>query len=98
MPNLAVQGMASAHRERLGKKLVKICQGVKERGGRCEDGGVRIEGLLDAGADPNGRSAGGNTPLHLVSSVGLRKVLPLQERNAFDCIFVESKQPCDKND
>jgi len=70
VPNLAVQGMASAHRERLGTKLVEICQGVKERSGRCEDGGVRIEGLLDAGADPNGRGAGGNTPLHLLIQSG----------------------------
>ena len=64
--NLAVQGMALAHRETLGRELVKICEGVKIRNGRCDDGGVRIEGLLDAGADPNGRGAGGNTPLHLV--------------------------------
>lgn len=67
--NLAVASMAVAHRERLGKELIRICQGIKEREGRVdEDGvGVRVEGLLDAGADPNGRSdEGANTPLHLV--------------------------------
>ena len=67
VPNLAVQGMASAHREKFGQELVRICEGVKEMAGRCDDGGVRLEGLLDAGADPNARGVGGNTPLHLVS-------------------------------
>jgi hypothetical protein len=67
VPNLAVGSMATLHREKLGKKLIHICEGVNKRGGRCEDGGVRIEGLVDAGADVSGRGSGGNTPLHLVS-------------------------------
>jgi ankyrin repeat protein len=46
---------------------LNICKGVKKRGGRCGDGGVRIEGLVDAGADVNVRGVDGNTPLHLVS-------------------------------
>ena len=67
--NLAVASMAVAHREKLGKELIRICQGIKDREGMCdEDGvGVRVEGLLDAGVDPNGRGVGANTPLHLVS-------------------------------
>ena len=67
VPNLAVGSMATLHREKLGKKLIHICEGVNKRGGRCDDGGVRIEGLVDAGADVSGRGSGGNTPLHLVS-------------------------------
>ncbi|KAL7542787.1 hypothetical protein ACHAXR_012078 [Thalassiosira sp. AJA248-18] len=69
--NLAVASMAVAHREQLGKELIRICMGMKEREGRVRDEngvGVRVEGLLDAGADPNGRGDnGGDTPLHLVS-------------------------------
>lgn len=59
--------MANLHREKLGKRLWSVCEGVYRRGGRCDDGGVRIEGLVDAGADVNSRGVGGNTPLHLVS-------------------------------
>lgn len=66
--NLAVGSMARMHREKLGRRLLKICEGVRVRDGRCGEGvRVRIEGLLDAGADMNGRGSGGNTPLHLVS-------------------------------
>ncbi|KAL7511783.1 hypothetical protein ACHAXN_008796 [Cyclotella atomus] len=65
--NLAVSGMANMHREKLGRVLLNICAGVKRRGGQCGDGGVRIEGLVDAGADVNVRGVGGNTPLHLVN-------------------------------
>jgi len=72
--NLAVASMAVAHRERLGRELIDICRGVRDRGGRAcdEDGvGARMEGLLDAGADPNGRCGdGANTPLHLVIQSG----------------------------
>ena len=79
MTNLAVAGMAMAHRERLGKELIGICQWLKHyrMGGDLssnvavdENGvGVRVEGLLDAGADVSWRGDGANTPLHLVSSV-----------------------------
>eukprot|EP00579_Thalassiosira_antarctica_P011161 CAMPEP_0201918138 /NCGR_PEP_ID=MMETSP0903-20130614/7375_1 /ASSEMBLY_ACC=CAM_ASM_000552 /TAXON_ID=420261 /ORGANISM="Thalassiosira antarctica, Strain CCMP982" /LENGTH=141 /DNA_ID=CAMNT_0048454383 /DNA_START=36 /DNA_END=457 /DNA_ORIENTATION=- len=31
--NLAVASMAVAHRERLGKELIRICQGIKDREG-----------------------------------------------------------------
>jgi hypothetical protein len=65
--NLAISSMASMHREKLGRILMNICEGVKTRSGRCDDGGVRIEGLVDAGADVNVRGVGGNTPLHFVS-------------------------------
>jgi len=66
--NLAVSSMAGMHRENLGGKLLSICEGVQKRSGRCPDGGVRIEGLVDAGADVNVRGDGGNTSLHFVSS------------------------------
>lgn len=65
--NLAVSSMATLHREKLGGVLLTICEGVKRRGGRCRDGGVRVEGLVDAGADVNVRGDGGNSPLHSVS-------------------------------
>ncbi|KAL9189553.1 hypothetical protein ACHAXT_009228 [Thalassiosira profunda] len=70
--NLAVASMAVAHRERLGRELIRICNGIKEREGRCDENGagVRVEGLLDAGADPNGRGEGGNAPLHLLIQSG----------------------------
>ena len=86
--NLAISSMANIHRERLGKMLLEICVGVRDREleevvvvdyeGRnkrrrrlwSEEGvRVRIEGLLDAGADVNCGGDGGNTPLHLVSCV-----------------------------
>ncbi|KAL7439479.1 hypothetical protein ACHAXM_007093 [Skeletonema potamos] len=80
LPNLAVGSMANVHREKLAKQLLDICQGVHKRrqqqrqqqkgGGsvRYDISGVsvRVEGLLDAGADPNDRGEGGNTPLHLL--------------------------------
>lgn len=68
VPNLAVAGLAAAHRERLGQELLRIARGVEKREGRCDvDGvGARMTSLLDHGADPNGRGEGGNTPLHLV--------------------------------
>lgn len=63
--------MATAHRERLGLELIRICQGVKERVNYDESGVlVRLEGLLDAGADPNGRGLSGNTPLQLLIQSG----------------------------
>ena len=66
--NLAVTSLANLHRLRLGKQLIDICIGVKDlleidNGGGV---GVRVDALLDAGADPNTRGDGGNTPLHLV--------------------------------
>lgn len=73
--NLAVSSMASMHREKLGSVLMNICEGVMKRGGACPDGGVRVEGLVDAGADLNVRGAGGNTPLHFVSSFCFCSVL-----------------------
>ena len=78
LPNLAVGSMATAHREKLGAQLLTICQGVQKRRGLQQQqqgvmGGydissvsVRVEGLLDAGAEANGRGEGGNTPLHLL--------------------------------
>ena len=79
--NLAVSSMANIHRERLGGMLLDICVGVRDRELEVvdkvrhrkrlwsEEGvRVRIEGLLDAGADVNCGGDGGNTPLHLVSS------------------------------
>lgn len=69
--NLAVQGMALAHRERLGSEVVRLCHGVRRRKGRCDDGGTRLEGLLDSGADPNAKdSKGGDTSLHMVIEAG----------------------------
>lgn len=65
--NLAIGSMAMLHREKLGGVLMSICEGVAKRGGRCPDGGVRVEGLVDAGADVNVRGGSGNTPLHYVS-------------------------------
>ena len=70
--NLAVSSMATLHREKLGGLLLTLCEGVKRRGGRCRDGGVRVEGLVDAGADVNVRGDGGNTPLHSVSITSLK--------------------------
>ena len=77
--NLAVASMARSHREKLGKELIHICKGIKDRSSEIDDGEalmyseegavVRIEALLDAGADPNGRHGeGANTPMHLVST------------------------------
>lgn len=67
LPNLAVGSLATAHREKLGVQLLSICQGVQKRQ-RYDIAGVsvRVEGLLDAGAEANGRGEGGNTPLHLL--------------------------------
>ena len=79
--NLAVSSMANIHRERLGGMLLDICVGVRDRELEVvdtvihrkrlwsEEGvRVRIEGLLDAGADVKCGGNGGNTPLYLVSS------------------------------
>ena len=77
--NLAVASMARSHREKLGKELIYICRGIRDRSSEIDDGkalmyseegaAVRIEALLDAGADPNGRHGeGANTPMHLVST------------------------------
>ncbi len=77
LPNLAVGSMATAHREKLGAQLLSICQGVQKRRLLQQEQGaiegydisgvsVRVEGLLDAGAEANGRGEGGNTPLHLL--------------------------------
>mmetsp|Transcript_510 Transcript_510/g.833 ORF Transcript_510/g.833 Transcript_510/m.833 type:complete len:341 (+) Transcript_510:192-1214(+) len=78
LPNLAVGSMANVHREKLAKELIAICEGVRKRqqqrlkqqkgsvGYDISGVSVRIEGLLDAGADPNDRVEGGNTPLHLL--------------------------------
>lgn len=77
LPNLAVGSMATAHREKLGAQLLTICQGVQKRrlqqqqhsvmgGYDISSVSVRVEGLLDAGAEANGRGVGGNTPLHLL--------------------------------
>eukprot|EP00586_Coscinodiscus_wailesii_P011461 CAMPEP_0172505404 /NCGR_PEP_ID=MMETSP1066-20121228/186186_1 /TAXON_ID=671091 /ORGANISM="Coscinodiscus wailesii, Strain CCMP2513" /LENGTH=329 /DNA_ID=CAMNT_0013282001 /DNA_START=69 /DNA_END=1058 /DNA_ORIENTATION=+ len=49
-PNLAVQGIARAHRERLGTELLHRCHHICDTGG-CEDNGSRIAALLDSGAD-----------------------------------------------
>ncbi|KAL7543699.1 hypothetical protein ACHAWF_007445 [Thalassiosira exigua] len=104
--NLAVAGMARAHRERLGRALVDICQGVRERRGRCDGGGVaaRVEGLLDAGADASGRGDGGNSPLHLlIQSGNVRLASRLLDHDASvllandagrDCI-AEAERECD---
>ena len=66
--NLAVTSLANLHRQRLGRALIYICIGVKDLSKNDTGGGVgvRIDALLDAGADPNTRGDGGNTPLHLV--------------------------------
>lgn len=64
--NLAISSMATMHREKLGGALMSICEGVAKRGGQCPDGGVRVEGLVDAGAELNMRGSYGNTPLHHV--------------------------------
>jgi len=66
--NLAVTSLANLHRQRLGKQLIEICVGVKDLLQNDISGGVgvRVDALLDAGADPNTRGDGGNTPLHLV--------------------------------
>ena len=76
LPNLAVGSLANAHREKLGAQLLSICQGVQKRrlqqqqvaieGYDISGVSVRVEGLLDAGAEANGRGEGGNTPLHLL--------------------------------
>lgn len=78
LPNLAVGSMANVHREKLAKELLDICQGVYKRQQQRQLNGsgsvgydisgvsVRVEGLLDAGADPNDRGEEGNTPLHLL--------------------------------
>eukprot|EP01082_Thalassiosira_pseudonana_P000313 g98.t1 g98 contig1:234712-236149(-) len=95
--NLAVGSMARMHREKLGRRLLKICEGVRVRDGRCGEGvRVRIEGLLDAGADVNGRGSGGNTPLHLLIQSGAIELanhllnheasVTLTNDAGFDCI------------
>eukprot|EP00956_Cyclotella_meneghiniana_P005809 scaffold7557_cov68-Cyclotella_meneghiniana.AAC.6 len=81
--NLAVSSMATLHREKLGGVLLTICEGVKRRGGRCRDGGVRVEGLVDAGADVNVRGDGGNTPLHsLIQSGNINLAIHLVNHDA----------------
>lgn len=92
--NLVVGSLANLHRERLGNELMTICRGVLTRSRNNRDGvqwnnddcrGVvmRIEGLLEAGADPNGRGRGdgngggdSNTPLHLVCWIILLPSFP----------------------
>ena len=74
VPNLVVASMANLHREKLGNHLMSICRGVLTRGdgNSSDERGVamRIEGLLEAGADPNGRRGGdSNTPLHMVREI-----------------------------
>jgi len=67
--NLAVTSLANLHRQRLGKQLIEICIGVKDLSIQNDISGgvgVRVDALLDAGADPNTRGDGANTPLHLV--------------------------------
>lgn len=78
LPNLAVGSMATMHREKLAKELLAICQGVQKRQQQQQQIGggsvgydvsgvsVRVEGLLDAGAEPNDRGEHGNTPLHML--------------------------------
>ena len=70
LPNLAVGSMANVHREKLAAQLLTICQGVYNRQQKqkydISGVSVRIEGLLDAGADPNDRGEKGNTPLHML--------------------------------
>ena len=67
--NLAVTSLANLHRQKLGKQLIDICIGVKDLSMENDISGgvgVRVDALLDAGADPNTRGDGANTPLHLV--------------------------------
>ena len=67
--NLAVTSLANLHRQKLGKQLIDICIGVKDLSMENDISGgvgVRVDALLDAGADQNTRGDGGNTPLHLV--------------------------------
>jgi len=49
--NLAIQGMAQQHTEKLGLELLKRCFYIYNHEGKCPDNGSRIASLLDAGAD-----------------------------------------------
>lgn len=65
--NLAVSGLATTHRERLGNELLCICHGVRDKRRYDKDGvAARLDGLLDSGADPNLKDESSNTPLHLL--------------------------------
>lgn len=122
--NLAVSSMANAHRERLGRELVRLCARDGRRyhdrgaliggnkshdedeedatmvggGGGGGDGdrmaGAMIEGLLDAGADPDGRDETSNTPLHLVR----KRVSPALLASAPIVSFVFRRRRRDRSD
>ena len=77
VPNLAVQGMATAHRERLGRELLKRCERIRRDGGRFGDGGARVEALLDAGAALNLRGEGGATALLCLIASCSASVIPI---------------------
>lgn len=63
-PNLAVHGMAQAHRDKLGMELLERAKVIRRRKGQCPDNGSRIAALLDAGASTTIRDdEGGNTAL-----------------------------------
>ena len=80
IPNRNISAMALAHREKLGRMVLQICQQIRKQDGRCDDNGDRLNALLDAGADPAMRdtSGKGETPLHhlvLAGRVDLANVL-----------------------
>ena len=70
IPNLAVAGMAAAHRERLGRELVKLLRHAIIDAGEYNNSNLndsdeevyythlraKVEGLLEAGADPDCRN------------------------------------------
>jgi hypothetical protein len=81
VPNLAVAGMANAHRERLGRDLVRLCRAIDGEYNSLNIEKVehtylraKVEGLLEAGADPDCRNDdeedGSNTPLHMLIRSG----------------------------
>jgi len=91
VPNRNISTMALAHREELGNRLLRICRRIRQLDGRCDDGGDRIELLLDAGADPAIRdnAGAGQTALHHLIRAGRADLARILLRHAGSVLAVD---------